>query len=222
MNYSQLFALRNAQRDSINIDPRIVTGTRPALKDNGAGVLVPDPDTAPADLGSARVRIASERESVPRSKETPVGLATNLAEMLIQDYCGPFQEGDIITDGTTSWEIGHINPKKYQGRIYGSTAALKTLEPVAIAIPTGIEAEVLSDTEIDLTWDNDNLANGYQVERKTGTGAYAIVGTIAAGIYIFHDTGLIPETTYSYRMRESLDGKYSSYSETVEATTEAE
>lgn len=121
---AELRQRRAAIAQAIRENGRIVSGTRQPTKDNGFGVQIPDPDATPVSLPRARVRIARERASIPGSVETPVGLGTNLAEFLLQDYHLPFREDDLITDGTTTWQVGHVNTFLCQGRIYGADAAL--------------------------------------------------------------------------------------------------
>lgn len=60
---------------------------------------------------------------------------------------------------------------------------------------------VLSTTAIDLSWNDVAGSTGYKVERKTGAGSYAQVGSnLAAGTVTYHDTTLAAGTTYSYRV----------------------
>ena len=48
--------------------------------------------------------------------------------------------------------------------------------------PTNLSGQVISQTEINLTWtDNATNVTGYKVERKTGSGAFEII----AYIYIY-------------------------------------
>ena len=67
--------------------------------------------------------------------------------------------------------------------------------------PSNLTGSVVSTTQINLTWtDNSTNETGFKIERKTGTGTYAIVGTTATDITTFNDTGLTPSTTYTYRV----------------------
>jgi hypothetical protein len=216
----ELLARRAEALALIDEDPIVVSVSRPATKDNGAGLQIPDPDGIPT-ISRARIRIAHESASVPGTVETPVGLGTNLARYVITDYSAPLKESDTITEGGGSWIVGEVTPFLYLGRVYKTVAPLRACPELALAIPIGLAAEALSSSAIDLTWAEVNLCNGYSLERKTGAGAFSVIGTIAAGTFIFHDTGLAPKTAYVYRMRESLGGVYSDYSATAEATTEA-
>ncbi len=70
--------------------------------------------------------------------------------------------------------------------------------PVA---PTNLTGVVISPTEISLSWtDNSTNETSFIIERKTGTGVYAQIGTTNKDITTYSDTGLTPATTYTYRV----------------------
>jgi uncharacterized protein (TIGR02145 family) len=67
--------------------------------------------------------------------------------------------------------------------------------------PTSLTGIVASTTQINLTWtDNSTNETGFKIERKTGTGTYTVVGTTTTDITTFNNTGLTPNTTYTYRV----------------------
>lgn len=67
--------------------------------------------------------------------------------------------------------------------------------------PTGLTGTVESTSQINLTWiDNSTNETGFKIERKSGTGTYAVVGTTATDITTFSNTGLTPNNTYTYRV----------------------
>jgi hypothetical protein len=215
-------AARRLETDSlIGEDSVVITGTRQPTKDNGMGGLVADPLGTPVAIGPVRVRIAHESSSVPSTTETPVGLGTNLSCYVITDYGAPLKEGDSIIANGETWIVGPVTPFLYLGRIYKTEAPLKACPSAALAIPAGLTATAKSSTAIDLAWTEANDINDFSLERKTKSGSFAVVGTIAAGMFVFHDMGLAPSTTYAYRLRESSGGAYSDYSATAESTTEA-
>ena len=73
-----------------------------------------------------------------------------------------------------------------------------TVVPVA---PSNLNGVVASSTQINLTWtDNSTNETGFKIERKTGSGTYAVVGTTATDVTTFNDTGLTPSTAYNYRV----------------------
>jgi hypothetical protein len=73
-----------------------------------------------------------------------------------------------------------------------------TVVPLA---PTNLTGSAISTAQINLTWtDNATNEDGYKIERKTGTGSYAVVGSTASNMTTFSDLGLTPNTSYTYRV----------------------
>jgi len=67
--------------------------------------------------------------------------------------------------------------------------------------PTNLTGSVISTTQINLSWtDNATNEDGYKIERKTGTGNYAVVGSTGSNMTTFSDLGLTPSTSYTYRV----------------------
>lgn len=68
-------------------------------------------------------------------------------------------------------------------------------------VPSNLTGAFASTTQINLSWtDNSTNETGFKIERKTGTGAFSIVGTTGTNIATFNDIGLIQGTTYTYRV----------------------
>lgn len=92
------------------------------------------------------------------------------------------------------------------------------------ADPGALVASASSPSRIDLSWaDNSPNEDGFEVERCEGAGctAFATVGQVGANVSSFGDTGLLPETTYEYRVRAFNASGASGYSNTASATTPA-
>ncbi len=91
------------------------------------------------------------------------------------------------------------------------------------AAPTGLTATADSSSAITLTWtDNSAGETGYEVQRKTGSGAFAAVTTTAANVTTHTDSGLAAATTFTYRVRATGTGGNSSFSAEASATTKSE
>jgi hypothetical protein len=86
-----------------------------------------------------------------------------------------------------------------------------------LAPPTGLVATSISTTGIRLTWNQVPDATGYDIERASGAGAFAVIGT--AGGTFYEDLSLTPATQYRYRVRAVADGENSDYSGEASATT---
>ncbi|MFN3648336.1 MAG: fibronectin type III domain-containing protein [Armatimonadota bacterium] len=72
------------------------------------------------------------------------------------------------------------------------------------AVPTGISATALSSRRVQVSWtDASNNETGFKIERKSGTGDFAEVGTAAANATSFLDQTVQPGTQYTYRVRSA-------------------
>ncbi len=71
--------------------------------------------------------------------------------------------------------------------------------PVA---PSNLIATAVTTTSVALNWqDNSNNESGFQIERApAGSGPWVVVGTAAANVTSYSDTGLSPATGYYYRV----------------------
>lgn len=100
----------------------------------------------------------------------------------------------------------------------GNGNSITTIVPIA---PSNLTGSVVSSSQINLSWtDNSTNETGFNIERKTGTGIYAVVGTTATNVTLFNDTGLTPNTTYTYRVYSNNSvGNSLTYSNEVTKTT---
>jgi hypothetical protein len=86
--------------------------------------------------------------------------------------------------------------------------------------PTHLSAYSDSPDHIALSWeDNSKEESGFKIERKTGTGQFAEIGTVAADETAFSDSDLQAGTTYTYRIRAYNATGNSAYSNEAEAVT---
>ncbi|TLX67158.1 MAG: fibronectin type III domain-containing protein, partial [Thaumarchaeota archaeon] len=99
--------------------------------------------------------------------------------------------------------------------------------PIAPSPPTNLTASAVSSSEIDLSWTAPSnlgglLLSGYKIERSqdSGTTWSTIVSNTGSTATTFSDTtGLIPSTTYMYRVSAINPVGISSPSNTASATT---
>ena len=89
--------------------------------------------------------------------------------------------------------------------------------------PTGMNANPVSQTEIDLTWnDNSNNETNFVIQRKMGvTGTFSDLVTLTANSTNYSNTGLQPATEYCYRVRAINGVGSSGYSNEDCATTQS-
>jgi len=81
-------------------------------------------------------------------------------------------------------------------------------------------AAAISSTQINLTWtDNTNGSASFIIVRATGSGGFAQVATVQAGLTSYSDTSLSPGTKYTYAVEASSVGGQSDFSNSASATT---
>lgn len=103
-----------------------------------------------------------------------------------------------LSDGTTyCYRVRAFNTSAFSG--YTGVVKGTTLIGPPRA-PTALTAVVISNSRINLSWDDDSpVVDGYHVERRVGAApAFSFVADSATRT--FSDTGLTPETTYTYRV----------------------
>src|SRR4030043_2108896 len=90
-----------------------------------------------------------------------------------------------------------------------------------LRIPTNLTATAASTTRISLSWsDNASCEKGYKVERKISGGSWTVLpDTLPNGSSSFTDSGLTPNTTYTYRVKACNDIAESFSSNEASATT---
>lgn len=93
--------------------------------------------------------------------------------------------------------------------------------PIPLA-PTNLIALATSENQINLQWvDNSTNEQGFKIERKSGGGVYAQIGTTQLNVTTFNNTGLAAGTNYSFRVLAfNSSGNSSTYSNEVSATTQ--
>ena len=153
------------------------------------------------------------------------------------------REGNVFTgyrstDGTNWVSTGRV-PMSLPRTLYvgfatssGSTTATTTAQyrqasgfsgpaAVAPATPTGLAAQAVSGTQINVSWNASAGATGYTVQRRgPGQATFTDYRTIAGGTNTaFQDTNLQPNSTYAYQVRAVNGLLTSAYTQPVQATT---
>jgi fibronectin type 3 domain-containing protein len=101
------------------------------------------------------------------------------------------------------------------------SAPVTTPAPSPPGNPTNLRFNNIGTTSLTVLWDAPTGgANSYTVERKTGSGAYAQVA--APTVTSFADSGLSPNTTYTYRVKSVGSGGSSSGIESAPVTTNSD
>src|SRR5207244_3166800 len=86
------------------------------------------------------------------------------------------------------------------------------------AAPTSLTATAASSSQINLAWvDNSSNESGFKIEQSTNGTTFAQIGTVAANIKSYSNTGLNASTKYYYRVRAYNSGGNSGYSNIANA-----
>ena len=87
------------------------------------------------------------------------------------------------------------------------------------AAPEGLEAKAMGSRKVQLSWQKDDSANGYQVERSEDNGSTFAVLADKVTETTYADNGLQAEHTYVYRVRGINQSGVSADSSVVSVTT---
>ena len=88
--------------------------------------------------------------------------------------------------------------------------------PTLPAAPSGLTAQAALPTRVLLNWqDTSSNESSFVIERQTGTGAYAILSTVGAGVQSFTDVTVVNGSQYSYRVAAKNAAGSSAYSNVV-------
>jgi len=141
-----------------------------------------------------------------------------------------FSLGTTAEDATTLADSGLTPNTLYTYRIracndagcsaYSAEATLTT-EEVPPSAPTALSALATGPNTVDLTWTDESSNEGrFEVERKLGAmGSWGRVATPGPNLSSMEDDGLLPASTYTYRVRACNDVGCSAYSNEAAATT---
>ena len=206
------------------------------------GSPTPDttPPTAPAGLGATAASASQINLSWTASTDN-VGVTGYQVERCQNAGCSNFAQVGTPT-GTTFNDPGLVASTPYSYRVravdaaanpsgYSNIASATTLTPpppdtTPPSAPSNLGATAVSAGQINLSWtaSTDNIGvTGYRVERCQGAGCsnFTQVATPAGTTYN-DTTGLLPSTSYSYRVL-AVDAvpNLSGYSNVASATTQA-
>ncbi len=129
---------------------------------------------------------------------------------------------DVANDGITQTGANYFNGQIDEVAIYN-----QVLDPAVIAslalpppAPTNLAVTAASGTELDLNWtSNSPYASGYILQRQIGNGPWVSLPTLPSGTTSHDDTGLTPDTLYSYQVQAIDSAGGSAFSNVVSLTT---
>ncbi len=128
-----------------------------------------------------------------------------------------YSDTSLITDTTYWYRIRSTNSAGDSAYTSPASAATLPLAPIA---PTSLAATAVSNSQINLTWvDNSNNEADFKIERSSGGSAFVQIATVSTNTVAYSDSGLSPDTQYTYRIRSTNLGGDSNYSNLANATT---
>lgn len=155
----------------------------------------------------------SDERFFGRNMELSVRYNTNITETM-----------KVQIDGTS--DLYAIRYIEMIGRNEGLKLTLQKLieqlNGTVIAPPTLFAATLYSHVRIDVTWLNNSSNDGVVIERSLTGNDFTEIIRIAKAIVpviIYHDTGLLENTRYFYRIRAFEFYNYSAYTNVDDATT---
>lgn len=172
--------------------------------------------------------------SQPGATYTWTGVTTTYANTLLMCFAS-FSTGEnppADTGMTKRYEVGVTGSMFLMTQAVaaigatGTRAATATTNTASLATvawaetpptaPSALTIGTVGVNQIAMDWtDNSGGLASFSIERSpNGSTAWAEVGTVAAGVTTFTNTGLTAATTYYYRVRGALGTIYSTYSNT--------
>lgn len=99
-----------------------------------------------------------------------------------------------------------------------STLAVPVVSPNP---PSGLAATDATSASLRLAWtDNSDNESGFRIERSTSAASgFALIATVGADVTSHVDTGLVPSTTYHYRVLATNSAGDSAYSAVASGST---
>ncbi len=175
--------------------------------------------TAPADNGAAITSYTLQRKS-------GTGGYANVSTSIGASATSYSDTG--LTPGTKyTYQIQAVNSVGSAGWSNQPSATTDKAAPAAVSDLTATKDATNSSTEIDLSWsapadDGGASITGYTLQRKAGSGDYAVVSSsIAATSTSYSDTGLAPGIAYTYRIRATNSEGDGAWSNEPSATTDS-
>ena len=91
----------------------------------------------------------------------------------------------------------------------------------APSAPANLTAAAVSTNQINLAWVAGGGETGFRIERCIGTGCvnFSQIAEVGGGVTTFVSSGLLPGSTYRYRVRAFSSGGQSAFSNIAEAGT---
>jgi streptogramin lyase len=146
-----------------------------------------------------------------------------------KDAGGVFNRIAVLSPKLTSFADTGLRPNTaytyrvrathgYYASRWSNEASATTLSPPAA--PTGLSAHAASSSQINLSWtENSRSEMAVTIWRKNGSADYSRIAVLGPSTSRYADTGLRPNTTYTYRARAINYGGASDWTNEASGTT---
>lgn len=152
---------------------------------------------------------------------------------------GPFARIALVPANTTSYAdrrgrtlavVRRASPKTtytYAVRAFGtagvsewSNTASGAMLPAPPLPPTGLSVQMVSATQLKLSWaDNSTDETGFEIERRDSKSGWTRIASLPAKSTTYVNTGLKPDSSYTYRVRAVNSGGPSGWSNEMSGDT---
>ena len=139
---------------------------------------------------------------------------------------GVFQEISISPDlgpNTTTFTDAPGVDGTYRVRAFNTIPAYSSYsnEVAVLNAPSNLAAANVTTTSVTVSWTNNSqTSEGVKVQRKSPGSDFAEIGSVGPNVTTFTDTGLTPQTSYTYQVAAfSSSAGNSAFSNTVMVTT---
>jgi lysophospholipase L1-like esterase/fibronectin type 3 domain-containing protein len=192
--YYRVFALANG----IESPP---SGTASATTQNVSPPAAPASVTATA-ISSTQINVAwsSVAEATGYRVERSTDGTSWAPVATTSDSVTAYNDTGLQAASTYSYRVVATNAGGDSSPSGVATATTQPPPATQPAAPASLVATAVSSTRIDLAWSDVAGETGYRIERSIGGASWTAVGTTAANVTAYGDTGLASATTYSYRV----------------------
>ncbi len=126
---------------------------------------------------------------------------------------------DCDLNTTYNYRVRAVN--QYGNSLFSGDVSETTPDGIP-EVPWDLQLEAISASQIKITWQHDLSIDdeGFKIERKTGSlGEYNEINQTVINTRNYQDTGLLPSTTYFYRIKAFSQYGSSDYTGEESATT---
>ncbi|MGD1017869.1 MAG: fibronectin type III domain-containing protein [Verrucomicrobiia bacterium] len=140
---------------------------------------------------------------------------------------GDFHSLALKSDGTVvGWGENYYGETNVPPAVAG-VAAIGAGDEYSLVLmcgagtPSALVATAVSANQINLSWTDNRLGNGFKIERSTDGINFAQIAQVLTSTTTYRNTGLAPGSTYYYRVCAYTSGGNSDYSNVANASTPA-